>query len=127
MQRTRIAREVYHIIRSNLPSSIGESITLSQLVAISRAIENKLFKGAASPSAYLDLSTLKLRIAALACAVLIHSEEGDGSGHRSDTCTQLLAAARSSLPHCAMVLISYESRQFRRQFSKKSASDASAT
>lgn len=113
----------YHIIRYHLPSSIRNNTTLPQLILVSRAIEKKLYQGATSYRNYVDESTLKLRIAALACAVLIHSEEGgsdgvDGTsrGERSDTCLRLLAAARSSLPHCVMVLVSYETRQLDKRF-----------
>lgn len=86
----------------------------------SRAIEKKLFQSATSGRAYLDLSTLNFRIAALACAVLIHAEERTEqpgtSGTRSETCSRLLAAARNSLPHCAMVLVSYEIQQIEKRF-----------
>ena len=88
---------------------------------VSRAIEKKLYQSAASDHAYLDLSTLNFRIAALACAVLIHAEErreqGGTTGTRSVTCSRLLAAARSSLTHCSMVLVSYEMRQLEKRFS----------
>ena len=115
----------YHIIRYHLPSSIRNNTTLPQLILVSRAIEKKLYQGASSYRNYLDESTLKLRITALACAVLIHSEEGGSGGtsrgERSDTCLRLLAAARSSLPHCVMVLVSYETRQLDKRFANVSS------
>eukprot|EP00804_Cyclotella_cryptica_P021075 CCRYP_019392-RA/>CCRYP_019392-RA protein AED:0.10 eAED:0.10 QI:416/1/1/1/0.5/0.33/3/548/235 len=116
MQRSEMSREIYHIIRYNLPTSISKTTTLPQLILVSRAIEKKLYQGASSYRNYIDESTLKLRITALACAVLIHSEEGASRGERSDTCLRLLAAARSSLPHCIMVLVSYETRQLDKRF-----------
>jgi len=126
MQRSEMSREIYHIIRYHLPSSIRNTTTLPQLILVSRAIEKKLYQGASSYRNYLDESTLKLRITALACAVLIHSEEGGSSGgtsrgERSDTCLRLLAAARSSLPHCIMVLVSYETRQLDKRFANVSS------
>eukprot|EP00804_Cyclotella_cryptica_P003995 CCRYP_013920-RA/>CCRYP_013920-RA protein AED:0.04 eAED:0.04 QI:250/1/1/1/1/1/2/697/212 len=91
MQRSEMSREIYHIIRYNLPTSISKTTTLPQLILVSRAIEKKLYQGASSYRNYIDESTLKLRITALACAVLIHSEEGASRGERSDTCLRLLA------------------------------------
>lgn len=92
---------------------MSTTTTLPQLVLISRSIEKKLYNTATSPRAYLNLDTLKLRIAALACAVLIHSEK---EGQKSETCAQLLAVAKSSLTHGVMVLVSYETRQLDRRF-----------
>jgi hypothetical protein len=110
----------YHLLKTHLPASIRDTTSLPELVMASRAIEKKLFQSAASDRAYLDLSTLNFRIAALACAVLIHAEERTEqpgtSGTRSETCSRLLAAARNSLTHCAMVLVSYEIRQLEKRF-----------
>ncbi|KAL3805089.1 hypothetical protein HJC23_003317 [Cyclotella cryptica] len=120
MQRSDMSREVYHILKTHLPASIRDATSLPELIMVSRAIEKKLYQSAASDRAYLDLSTLNFRIAALACAVLIHAEErteqAGTTGTRSDTCSRLLAAARSSLTHCAMVLVSYELRQIEKRF-----------
>jgi hypothetical protein len=118
MQRSDMSREVYHLIRDNLPQSIKATTALPKLILISRSIEKKLYQSAPSCNAYLNLDTLKLRIAALACAVLIHSEEEKGSSRqeRSETCSKLLAAARNSLQHCCMVLVSYETREIEKRF-----------
>jgi hypothetical protein len=105
------------IIRStNLPESFQNTTTSPQLILISRAIENKLFERAESHQSYLDLSTLAFRLSALACAVLIYTEEyKDGQNNkpetRSETCSRLLAAARNSLSHSVMVLIMFETQQ----------------
>lgn len=123
-QRSDMSREVHHIIRLNLPSSIRDTTTLPQLILVSRAIEKKLYQSASSYNAYLNKSSLKLRIAALACAVLIHSEDKSLKQKRSETCLRLLAAARTSLPHCIMVLVSYETRQLNKEFAGVSASCA---
>ncbi|KAL7479159.1 hypothetical protein ACHAW6_004900 [Cyclotella cf. meneghiniana] len=122
MQRSDMSRQIYHIIRYHLPTSIRNGTTVPQLLLVSRAIEKKLYQGASAYNNYLDESTLKLRITALACAVLIHSEEGrsgrdsNSREERSDTCLRLLAAARSSLPHCVMVLVLYETRELDKRF-----------
>lgn len=108
----------YIILRSNLPESLQDTTTSPQLILIARAIEKKLFRRAESARSYLDLSTLKFRLSALACAVLIYSDEhgqelkkGGGSSGRSETCDRLMRAARESLSHSIMVLISFESRK----------------
>lgn len=105
----------YTVIISNIPDSVKSRTTSpQQLILISRAIEKKLFTEADSYLAYNDLTSLKFRFTALACAILIHSEKhGDANRkrERSQTCVKLLAAARRSLSHCILVLISYESRQ----------------
>lgn len=118
MQRSDMSRDIYHLIRNNTPRSIKDSITLPKLILISRSIEKKLYQSASSYNAYLNPETLKFRITALACAILIHSERGKGPSkqERSETCTKLLAAARSSFQHCCMVLISYETREIDKRF-----------
>ena len=123
-ERSDMSRVVYHIVQTNLPQSIYDSTSLSELILISRAIEMKLYQSASSYDAYLNPSTLQLRISALACAVLIHSEEEKGSKlERSETCSRLLAAARTSLPHCVMVLVSYETRQLQKMFGSSSVNE----
>ena len=112
VERSDMTREVYQIIQYNLPQSIKRTTNLPQLILISRAIERKIFESAPSYEAYLNPNTLNLRISALACAVLIHSETGNGSSsERSYTCSRLVEAARTSLPHSVMVLVSYETRK----------------
>jgi hypothetical protein len=115
MLRSDMSREVYHLIRDNLPKTMRDSTTLPQLILISRSIEKKLYQNASSYNAYLNPTTLKFRISALACAVLIHSEDGSRKEH-SETCARLLAAARNSLQHCCMVLVSYETRELDKRF-----------
>jgi hypothetical protein len=108
----------YYIIRTNLPESIQETMTLPQILLISRSVEQKLFQTATSCSAYLDKTTIKFRITALACAILIHSEELGGRkspSDYSDTFVRLITQARSSLPHCTMVLVSYERRRLAKE------------
>lgn len=100
----------------NLPSPLREHTTQAQLALIARSVEKKLYRVAASPISYNDMSTLELRIAALATAVLIHTEsvrqKKEGKiGEQSEFCSRLSAAARKSLVHCATVLVSYEKRQ----------------
>ena len=92
-----------------------DKTSLSHLSLVSQAVEKKLFSRADSYQSYLDLTTLKFRITALACAVLIHSEESGGKDKvpedRSEIFAGLYAAARSSLPHSVMVLVSYEMKR----------------
>ena len=117
IERSEISRVVFRIIRSHLPPTIRDTTSFPQMILISNAIEKKLYQTAPTCQAYLDLDTLKLRIAALACAILIHSKEESGSkSARSETCSRLLAAARNSLPHCVMVLVSYETRELDKRF-----------
>lgn len=105
----------YIIIRTNLPKSMMDKTSLSHLSLVSQAVEKKLFSRADSYQSYLDLTTLKFRITALACAVLIHSEESGGKDKvpedHSEIFAGLYAAARSSLPHSVMVLVSFEMKQ----------------
>lgn len=122
MQRSDMSREVYHLIRDNLPKMMEESTKLPQLLLIARSIEKKLYQSATSYNAYLNLDTLKFRISALACAVLIHSENGSRQ-ERSETCTRLLAAAKNSLQHCCMVLVSYETRELDKTFNRSVSYD----
>lgn len=111
-ERMDMSRIVLRIILSNLPRSIRDDTPFPQMILISKSIEKKLYQTASTCQDYLDLDTLELRIAALACAILIRSDEERGSkSDRSETCSRLLAAARNSLPHCVMVIVSYETRE----------------
>lgn len=119
-QRSIISQLIHTIIKVNLPLTLHEKTTAAQLVLISRAIERKLYRVAPSIDAYADVSTLELRITAMATAVLIHTEQArqkqGQNTEQSETCTRLLMAARQSLVHCIMVLVSYEKRQLDEEF-----------
>lgn len=104
------------ILRDNLPPALEYSTSREELALIADSIESKLYQTAPSARAYKAFSTLEFRITALATAVLIYSDKGneDRLDRRwrqlgiSDTCARLSAAARKSLVHCVMVLLSYE-------------------
>mmetsp|Transcript_31705 Transcript_31705/g.66354 ORF Transcript_31705/g.66354 Transcript_31705/m.66354 type:complete len:385 (-) Transcript_31705:30-1184(-) len=134
MHRSEISKTVYQILRCNLPSPLREETTQTQLMLISRAVERKLYatatssgSNASSPQAfrtYTDKSTIELRIAALATAILIHAESVRQNrqgqlGQQSETCSRLSAAARRSLAHCVTVLVSYEKRELEKVVRKR--------
>lgn len=124
--RAEVSKEVYGILRDNLPPALEAGTSQEELALIAESIERKLYATATSPLAYCSkFATLEFRITALATAVLIHSDRGrdredddddddrQRSGHQdvvSDTCARLSAAARKSLVYCVMVLVSYEKR-----------------
>lgn len=123
IERKEVSRAVYGILRDNLPQALENSTTQEELTLIAESIESKLYQTASSPRAYCALSTLELRITALATAVLIHSDKSSSSSSNngiqkrgiSDTCARLSAAARKSLVYCVMVLVSYEKRDLDKQ------------
>lgn len=122
IERKEVSRAVYGILRDNLPQALENSTTQEELTLIAESIESKLYQTASSPRAYCALSTLELRITALATAVLIHSDKSSSSSNNgiqkrgiSDTCARLSAAARKSLVYCVMVLVSYEKRDLDKQ------------
>jgi len=119
--RAEVSKQVYGILRDNLPPPLEAQTSQDELTLIADSIESKLYQTATSSRAYCSAySTLEFRITALAAAVLIHSDqsqhEQEGHHHHdwhqgvSDTCSRLSAAARNSLVYCVMVLVSYEKK-----------------
>lgn len=119
--RAEVSKQVYGILRDNIPPPLEAQTSHNELTLIADSIESKLYQTASSSRAYCSAySTLEFRITALATAVLIHSDQNQhehedhhhNNGHQgiSGTCARLSAAARNSLVYCVMVLVSYEKK-----------------